>query len=470
MARKSIDFTRSLLNFHREFNSREREKRQNLSLDIHGATRSNLRKQPNHDKEDEDVEVSEVEKMKDVVDQKVRDDDAYESLKAKFTIQNNSLAKSNAVLTSKISDLEMKVGELINENMSLRKTKTLHDTASKQQLDETIGQVEKELTHKFDEIFQIFKKFRESEGLPINSQLEATTDKPIIESTPQPFSFPTTTSIFDSFDSETINKKTTDPIIVPDPQPQTIIDSEPEVIKPISKQNIDIPNPAITNRSNSVTERRKRQTISVFEDREQSADDLNKAKQIIDQIIRRSQEAETVPVVTKQVSPEVANHKEADTDDFVTSKSAESTPETANELERPRRPLRNRGEVNYKPLSLRGKMRRESTHLVDAVDENAYINYTIPTVKIESNNEKKRRTLGPNEISNKRKPLGNKTNTYNNNTQSEKEPTPDAKPSSTFSTDQLSVFDFEEFPSSQSKYIGKRKGGKTNRRYTTFTH
>ncbi|EMG50754.1 hypothetical protein G210_1199 [Candida maltosa Xu316] len=113
----------------------------------------------------------------------------------------------------------------------------------------------------------------------------------------------------------------------------------------------------------------------------------------------------------------------------------------------PRRPTRARKEVSYKPLALNKKMRRESAKLVDAVGENALINYTVDSKKrkVEVKSEY------PSQSTHKRKPLAS----LNTNTASTTKTRKSVNLKSSGSD--LAIFDFQEEAAIPN-----------NRRYTTI--
>ncbi|KAK6204377.1 uncharacterized protein RJT21DRAFT_6481 [Scheffersomyces amazonensis] len=422
MARKSVDFSHSLLKFQANGNSNSnsnsnggpRTSKSRLSLNVSGAklstttTATTTGTKPTT-KSIEVYQDKDLDKEKDKYKHKHKDKDEIpihdtinevEILKTKYSIQTQSLTKANNVLSKKITEMEGKISELMNENMTLCKNQNSQEIEVKKVLDRKLMQVENQLIDKFDEIFKILKAFRESEQLDIHP----------MTSTPErrgPYQ-----SLLD------IHM----PILRPEETNNDVVDKDPERRKDIS---------------------------TIVEDHESSEVDIIQVEQA-EQVQQPSTESQSVP--QPQPNQNTEPHQQTD---------AASQPQPQQEFEKKedlqtkneirRRSSRSRGEVNYKPLSLRGKMRRESTHFVDAVDENAFINYTVPAKK--SENSRKRQTLGNSESGiSKRRPLNNITHTSNTNIDV------------TSNKDNLSVFDF---PTTQSTYVGKRS--KNKRRYTTFT-
>lgn len=95
-----------------------------------------------------------------------------ELIRKKYTLQNKSLAKNNSLMMLRISEMEAKVSDLINENMLLRKRRTFKDAELKKQLESKLVTLETGLMHKFGEIFEMLKGVRMKEGIPENPQLD----------------------------------------------------------------------------------------------------------------------------------------------------------------------------------------------------------------------------------------------------------------------------------------------------------
>lgn len=90
--------------------------------------------------------------------------------------QNLSLAKNNSILLTKISNLESKINELISENMSIRRQKSLKEIEIKETLDKKLRTIEDGLYHKFSDIFQMFSDIRQREDLGENTKLRVFTE------------------------------------------------------------------------------------------------------------------------------------------------------------------------------------------------------------------------------------------------------------------------------------------------------
>lgn len=96
-----------------------------------------------------------------------------ELIRRKYIHQNKALAKNNSMMMSRISDMETRISELINENMLLHKYKTFKDVEVKRILEEKLQSLEARLVAWFREIFQTLQEFRLQEGIHENPQLEA---------------------------------------------------------------------------------------------------------------------------------------------------------------------------------------------------------------------------------------------------------------------------------------------------------
>ena len=96
----------------------------------------------------------------------------HEQLKRKYSVQNQTLAKNNSIMLSKLSSMETRLSELISENVSIRRQKSLKEGAIKDTLHKKLLKIEDRLYEKFDDIFQMFQDIRSLEDLPTNPKLE----------------------------------------------------------------------------------------------------------------------------------------------------------------------------------------------------------------------------------------------------------------------------------------------------------
>lgn len=88
--------------------------------------------------------------------------DELEDIKIKYELQNRSLAKNNALMSAKITEMENKISDLINDNVSLR---LVGRNDYKEDLQEKLDELEDNIYKKVDEIFGILQDFRNREGL-----------------------------------------------------------------------------------------------------------------------------------------------------------------------------------------------------------------------------------------------------------------------------------------------------------------
>lgn len=112
-----------------------------------------------------------------------------ELIRKKYALQNQSLAKNNSLMMSRVSEMEAKISDLINENMKLRKSKAFQETELKSYLDTALQTIENGVIGKFAEIAQLFSGIRANEGLSTNPLMEFF--QRILEFDPQVTSTPT---------------------------------------------------------------------------------------------------------------------------------------------------------------------------------------------------------------------------------------------------------------------------------------
>ncbi|CCE83883.1 Piso0_004479 [Millerozyma farinosa CBS 7064] len=112
-----------------------------------------------------------------------------ELIRKKYALQNQSLAKNNSLMMSRVSEMEAKISDLINENMKLRKSKAFQETEMKSYLETALQTIENGVIGKFAEIAQLFSGIRANEGLSTNPSMEFF--QRILEFDPQVTSTPT---------------------------------------------------------------------------------------------------------------------------------------------------------------------------------------------------------------------------------------------------------------------------------------
>lgn len=89
-----------------------------------------------------------------------------EVIKASYSLQNAQLAKANSTLMIKLSDIEKKISELVQENVMLRSKVSLGEFNYKRRLSEQLDVLEAGISHRVEEIFLMFDSVRTKERLP----------------------------------------------------------------------------------------------------------------------------------------------------------------------------------------------------------------------------------------------------------------------------------------------------------------
>ncbi|CAK7894685.1 hypothetical protein CAAN1_02S04082 [[Candida] anglica] len=314
--------------------------------------------------------------------QKAQNSQNIDSIRRKYSAQNQTLAKNNSVMLSKITTMESKISELINENMAIRRQKSMKELEVKEKLDQKLRSIEDGLYDKFDEMFQMFRTFREREDLPINTRLEVFNDSKLERLRSEApmdsllcLKSPVLSPISKTERRRTIQKRDS----------AKIAKNAVEVISDIPKLS--------------------KKTFNVYEE------NLDEEKENEEDLFENNE--------IKNIDKEDKYEEDEKESDLIKDKSIEPSDE---EIQR-RRPRRNTKEVVY-TVNLRKKMRRESEALLTAVgDEIAFyprknsrressisqenILETKPNVgKIKSNESTQQAS---------RKPLGNVTKSLNTN-------------------------------------------------------
>ena len=568
MARKSIDFSQSLLQFQSQARIRnERQNRVSLpNINYGGNTNQSHNNNANRPINTTRTEQNNTESCSNnkvspyaLNNHKSYNESEVELIRTKYILQNKSLARSNSVMLAKINEMETTVGDLINENMRLRKSS--NNNGLKGHLEEKMDLIESNIVEKVNEIFQYLKGIREKEGLMMNPQLD------ILNNINRPI---TSTPIdndrcFPSFNFSFGRQREVDGE-VREVSPRVDSTNDDRELETSTSFNIELaksnsPEICIDQtfiEESSVNNRRADKFSTIIEEKEPS--DSSKEMENIQEMLPKNTEKQWIVlqkedqlennieltilplesgkrVLGKHSVPEIINISDNDTDKPLESKRIRSkntskeclgsessnhsqlqkaskkiqsidtklTPKTPqNAPKTPRsidltsipkisestlgemkrqsslkanseepdeisRPRRTRNVVDYKGVSLRAKMRRESAGFVDAVGENAMVNYGVVSRKTETPDNKRNSSRDPEPLKiTQRKPLGNVTNT----SQPKRLKLDKKEPIEVFkdTTDQenvLSVFDFEDETKTrrESVYIGKRTA-KRNRRHT----
>lgn len=88
-----------------------------------------------------------------------------DQFKQKVLSQNKALAKKNSILMTKVADLEIKISELIQQNIELRAIKAKSEDQKRKWLEEKLNIIESGVSQRFEEMFQMFATLRSNEGL-----------------------------------------------------------------------------------------------------------------------------------------------------------------------------------------------------------------------------------------------------------------------------------------------------------------
>ncbi|AMD21224.1 HEL056Cp [Eremothecium sinecaudum] len=95
----------------------------------------------------------------------------FEQLRCNYAQQNAQLAKSNSLLMIKITDLETKISELIQENVQLRNKLSVTELRFKERLNNCFNVLEDGAFQRFEEVLNLFVVLREQQGLQVNGTL-----------------------------------------------------------------------------------------------------------------------------------------------------------------------------------------------------------------------------------------------------------------------------------------------------------
>ncbi|QLL34873.1 hypothetical protein HG536_0H02480 [Torulaspora globosa] len=88
-----------------------------------------------------------------------------EAIKASYSQQNTQLARANSSLMVKLSEIENKISELVQENVTLRSKVSIGEMNYKRRLSEQLDVLESGISHRVEEIFLMFDSVRAKEGL-----------------------------------------------------------------------------------------------------------------------------------------------------------------------------------------------------------------------------------------------------------------------------------------------------------------
>lgn len=88
-----------------------------------------------------------------------------EQQKTMYLQQNNQLARYNSSLMMKITDLETKISELVQENVKLRSRLSMGELKYRERMNRTVETVERGVMDRLDEISRLFVDLRRQESI-----------------------------------------------------------------------------------------------------------------------------------------------------------------------------------------------------------------------------------------------------------------------------------------------------------------
>lgn len=400
MARKSIDFSQSLLKFQDDI--------------IKTTSKEKSKKKHKHEV---NLEKSEFESVKN----EKQEENNVELIKTKYFMQNKALAKSNSLMLSKITDMEVKIGRLINENISLRKEKLLKAAEMKKMLEEKISLIEATMFQKFDDFFQFFKNLRKTENLNNNHKLELlsnfnrpVTSTPIrdnIVSFSHNFDFNTKDKMnFENEKLENFTVKTDENDNNSDKNFNPFNYYLNSKDNSLNNQNFSDYYDETNSKANQVfiedndsdeikiscfTKKNDDEILGSFSKSFDTYKSQFQNEEILEEQVNIDNKNEkTFDFESNAILADTNTTKHGDDNDSLkkndcclnTTENHEKThsfekyddkESKDNIMNFSSRPRRHRKLIDYKPISLRAKMRRESVALLNAVGENVLINYAI---------------------------------------------------------------------------------------------
>lgn len=92
-----------------------------------------------------------------------------DQFKQKILSQNKALAKKNSILMTKVADLEIKISDLIQQNIELRAINAKSEDQKRKWLEDKLNIIENGVSQRFEEMFQMFATIRSNEGLASSS-------------------------------------------------------------------------------------------------------------------------------------------------------------------------------------------------------------------------------------------------------------------------------------------------------------
>lgn len=388
MARKSTDFATSLNQFQNKTTS------QNLGLKRPILGESNANKGSN-----------------------------YDDTKTKLILQNQSLAKSNSCLVEKVKLLEQRVNDLFEENLEQRKS--TEPKLNKSLLEKRLNEIENIVVESYNNTMNQLRSLRAEFNIPIPKLTHHRSNSG---------SFYLPSPIIPSDIVVLAEKVFVDTDVVKNSKQS----SPEEVTHLLESKSTKSPDVSV------IMEEPEKDDLMVDEDILKTSsvpNDLPEQKQLSNKKNKKSskvpQEFTFPPKRTKPSTTKSSNiasnqsnrtfsvFQEADTS-AITSSNVKTEELNVSETNITTRSRRNRKEVSYKALPLRAKLRRRSSTLINAADENAF-DFAIS----ESKSTHRRRT------SSHSQPLKDSTNTNTNSQPANKS--------------NFDIFDFESESESPTK-------------------
>lgn len=268
-------------------------------------------------------------------------------------LQYKALTKTNEIMAAKISEMENRISDLINENIQLRQNSPHINII--QSLELKLVTLESALNLKLEEMMKVLTDFKHSEGLqhkPYGSSLKFHNSN--ITSRPKRrYSF-------------TVKKNRLQ-----------VFNDELSLSQPITKQ--DYNNIDATPELNNVLDIAKAQTQMVRPTELTSETQNEKIQQL------QSQSQSQTNVKSKQKTQPKTKQKPSLSLDLIKSQNMPPTMEN-------KRISRRKSQINYSEPSLRKKLRRDRPTLIDAVTEGNYKtlikNERIPLAIVDDNKPK----------------------------------------------------------------------------------
>ncbi|EGV65365.1 hypothetical protein PSN45_002478 [Yamadazyma tenuis] len=281
----------------------------------------------------------------------------------KYVLQNKTLTRNNEIMTTKLLQMEKRVADLINENVSLRANKTELDV--KLQLEAKLDLLESALTEKINDIYHCIQTFREREGLSTHKRprLGEVAEEPAKSTVrlrryslgpgPRRRSIGRPIKIFEDVTPE-VEKEAEDRVEITEALPQE--DKENRTPPATSESDMSSPSPTVNRKrvpQKLNFESAKRHTMSSLEEPTVKA----ASQEPVSRITKSGRSRMSMPFLSQEV---------------------------------PKRSSRHRKPVDYKEPSLGKKMRRESAHFVDAVTDDYYTcvkkeKHRTPMSRVDSN-------------------------------------------------------------------------------------